>query len=147
MLDRNKIGHRFPVFTAHVEIGRLKFFAKAIGETNPIYCDESAAREAGYKTLPAPPTFPMVLDMEGPEFLPIVQLLDMDLSRVLHGSQEFDYLSTLYAGDTITVTSQIKDIFDKKAGALEFVVLESHYINQDGEPVARTTQTIVYRNT
>jgi len=55
MLDTSKIGHEFPSFTAEVEKGRLKFFAKAIGETNPIYTDEAAALEAGYRALPAPP--------------------------------------------------------------------------------------------
>ncbi|MDH3995001.1 MAG: MaoC family dehydratase N-terminal domain-containing protein, partial [Gammaproteobacteria bacterium] len=90
MLDRNLIGHEFPSFTADVEKGRLKFFAKAIGETSPVYTDEAAAREAGYRALPAPPTFTMVLDMEGPEFLPFLDLLDMDIARILHGSQSFE---------------------------------------------------------
>ena len=74
MLDQSKIGHEFESFTAEVEKGRLKFFAKAIGETNPIYMDEAAALQAGYKALPAPPTFTMALDMEGPELLPILDL-------------------------------------------------------------------------
>ena len=58
MLDKSKIGHEFTPFTVDVEKGRLKFFAQAIGETNPIYTDETAAQAAGYKALPAPPTGP-----------------------------------------------------------------------------------------
>ena len=64
MLDQSFIGHEFLSFTAEVEKGRLKFFAQAIGETDPIYTDEGAARAAGHPTLPAPPTFSMALDME-----------------------------------------------------------------------------------
>ena len=105
-----------------------------------------AARDAGYKTIVAPPTFPMVLDMEAPEFLPVLNLLGMDIGRLLHGSQAFEYMGAIYAGDIITVTSKLKDIFDKKGGALEFVVMENSYTNQHDELVAMATNTLVYRN-
>lgn len=146
MLDRSKIGHEFNNFNTDVEKGRLKFFAKAIGETNPIYTDETAACDAGYKTIPAPPTFPFSLDMDGPDLLPVLELLNMDIPRILHGTQEFDYSGIIYAGDTISVSSKIKDIYDKKGGALEFVVLENSYKNQDNILVAKATCVLVYRN-
>ncbi len=146
MLDQSFIGHEFPPFTAEVEKGRLRFFARAIGETDPIYTDEAAAQAAGHRALPAPPTFTMVLDMEGAEQLPILSLLDLDIARILHGSQEFCYFHPIYAGDTITVTARIADIFDKKGGALDFVVMEQDYTNQDGELVVRATSTLVHRN-
>lgn len=146
MLDRSKIGHEFEPFTAEVEQGRLRFFAKAIGETNPIYTDQAAARNAGYRDIPAPPTFPMVLDMEGSDLPPVLGVLEMDIGRVLHGSQEFEYFGAICAGDTITVSSRIENMFDKKGGALEFIVCESLYTNQLGELMAKARQTLVYRN-
>ena len=146
MLDRNKIGHEFTAFTTDVEKGRLKFFAKAIGETNSIYTDETAAREAGYSSLPAPPTFPMALDMDGPEDMPVLDVLDIDISKLLHGTQEFEYHAPICAGDSITITSRISDMFDKKGGALEFVVSENSYTNQNGQLVAKATSTLVVRN-
>lgn len=146
MLDRSHIGHEFESFTVEVEKGRIRFFAKAIGDTNPVYSDEAAAQAAGYKTVPAPPTFMFTVDLEGPEFLPMLGLLKMDIGRVLHGAQDFEYLGQIYAGDSITQTAKILDMFDKKNGALEFVVLQSEYTNQHGELVGRASQTIVYRN-
>ena len=146
MLDKSKIGHEFTPFTVDVEKGRLKFFAQAIGETNPIYTNEEAAQAAGYRALPAPPTFMFSIDLDGPEFLPMLDMLQMDIGRVLHGSQEFEYLGQVYAGDRITQTSKILDMFDKKGGALEFIQQESAYTNQDGELVGKAKQTIVYRN-
>ena len=146
MLDKNNIGHEFPSFTVDIEKGRLRLFAKAIGETNPIYTDEDAAQSAGYPTIPAPPTFMFSVDLEGPELLPILKLLDLDIARVLHGTQKFEYLGQIYAGDQITQRSKIVDIFDKKAGALEFVVQESTYTNQNDEIVGKAQQTLVYRN-
>jgi len=146
MLDRSKIGYEFTTFSTKVEKGRLKFFAKAIGETNPIYTDEVAALEAGFPALPAPPTFPMALDMDGPDNMPVLDVLDIDIARILHGSQEFDYYAPICAGDTIEVHSKITDMFDKKGGALEFVVSENTYTNQHGQAVARATSTLVVRN-
>jgi len=146
MLDQSFIGYELPSFTADVEKGRLRFFAKAIGETNPIYTDEDAAVKAGYRTLPAPPTFAMVLDMDTPELMPLLGLLKMDIGRILHGSQEFEYFQPIYAGDQITVTSKVVDIFDKKGGALDFVVTENSYTNQDGDLVSKSTSTLVHRN-
>jgi acyl dehydratase len=146
MLNKSKIGHEFAPYTTDIEKGRLKFFAKAIGETNPIYTDEAAARSAGYKSIPAPPTFMFSVDLDGPELLPILRLLNMDIGKILHGSQEFEYLGQIYAGDRITQQSKIVDMFDKKGGALEFVVQESSYRNQDDELVGKALQTLVYRN-
>jgi len=146
MLDKEKIGHEFPSFSTDIEKGRLRFFAKAIGEKNPVYTDETAAKAAGYRTIPAPPTFMFSVDLEGPELLPVLTLLDLDIGRVLHGSQEFEYLGQIYAGDRITQQSKIVDIFDKKGGALEFVVQESTYTNQNDELVGKAKQTLVYRN-
>jgi acyl dehydratase len=146
MLDTSKIGHEFPAFTADVEKGRLRFFAKAIGESNPVYTDEAAAMAAGYKSLPAPPTFAMALDMEGPDLMPVLEFLNMDLARILHGAQDFEYFAPICAGDSITVTSRIVDIFDKKGGALDFVVMENTYTNQDAVQVAKATSTLVQRN-
>ena len=146
MLDRSKIGYEFTTFSTKVEKGRLKFFAKAIGETNPIYTDEVAALEAGFPALPAPPTFPMALDMDGPDNMPVLDVLDIDIASILHGSQEFDYYAPICAGDTIEVQSKITDMFDKKGGALEFVVSENTYTNQHGQAVARATSTLVVRN-
>jgi acyl dehydratase len=146
MLDKSKIGHEFPTFDVAIEAGRLRFFAKAIGETNPIYTDENAAIAAGHPAIPAPPTFMFSVDLEGPELLPVLQLLNLDIGRVLHGSQEFEYFGQIYAGDRITQQSKIVDIFDKKGGALEFVVQESTYTNQNDELVGKAQQTLVYRN-
>ncbi|MEH6822649.1 MAG: MaoC family dehydratase N-terminal domain-containing protein [Motiliproteus sp.] len=146
MLDRSKIGHEFDSFSADVEKGRLKFFAKAIGETNPVYTDEAAARDAGYKTIPAPPTFVFSLDLDGPELLPVLRVLEMDIARILHGTQSFEYFGSVYAGDCITVSSKINNMFDKKGGALEFVEMENSYTNQDAELVAKAVCTLVYRN-
>ena len=57
MIAKKWIGHELPDSVMTIERSRLQFFAKAIGETDPVYTDVAAARAAGYADLPAPPTF------------------------------------------------------------------------------------------
>ncbi len=146
MIDTRYIGHQLAPFSAEVEKGRLKLFAKAIGQTDPVYRDEAAARAAGHPGLPVPPTFLFCLEMEAPNPGALRELLDIDIARVLHGEQRFVYHAMAYAGDTLHFEQRIADIYAKKGGALEFVVRETRVTNQRGEHVADLTGTTVVRN-
>jgi len=146
MIDRRHIGHQLPPFQVEVEKGRLRFFAKATGQTDPVYIDESAARDAGHRGLPVPPTFLFCLEMESPNPAAIRELLGMDYRSLLHGEQGFSYHAMAYAGDTLTFRQHIEDIYDKKNGALEFVVRKTRVSNQRDELVAELRCVTVVRN-
>jgi acyl dehydratase len=146
MLDRSYIGHSFPPFSVPVEAGQLKFFARATGEDDPIYSDEAAAEAAGYRTLPAPPTFAFSLAANSTDIEEKYGPMGVNLAGLLHGEQHFEYLAPICAGDVITFVSTVTDIYDKKGGALEFAVEECTATNQDGEVVAKSTQTLIMRN-
>lgn len=146
MIERKFIGHEMPPHTVEVEKGRLRFFARAIGETNPVYTDEDAARAAGYRSLPVPPTLLFGLDMEVPDPFAVFELLGVDLGRILHGEQSFRYHADACAGDSLTFRSRISNIFEKKGGALEFIVEDTSITNQDGVHVADMQRVIVVRN-
>ena len=146
MIDRRYIGHTLPAFSVDVEKGRLRFFAKATGQTDPIYLDEEAARAAGHPGLPVPPTFLFCLEMESPNPAAIRDLLGMDYKRLLHGEQGFTYHAMAHAGDTLNFSQHIEDIYDKKNGALEFVVRKTRVSNQRDELVAELRCVTVIRN-
>ena len=146
MIDKQFIGHVMPRFSALVEAGRLRFFAKATGQTDPIYSDEAAAHAAGHPGLPVPPTFLFCLEMESPDPSAIRDLLGMDYRTLLHGEQGFNYHRMAYAGDTLTFEQRIEDIYDKKGGALEFVVRGTRVSNQRDELVAELRAVTVIRN-
>lgn len=146
MIDRKHIGTELPPFSVEVERSRLRFFAKATGQTDPLYIDEGAAQAAGHPALPVPPTFLFCLEMEAPNPGLLRELLGMDIARVLHGEQGFTYHRMAYAGDLLTFSQRIEDIYDKKGGALEFVVRRTQVTNQNGEPVADLRGVTVYRN-
>lgn len=146
MIDRKHIGLRSTPHTVEVEKGRLRFFAKAIGETNPIYTDEKAARAAGYASLPAPPTFAFCLEMEKPNPFEDLEAMGVDLGKVLHAEQSFHYHAPICAGDSLTFETQVSDIYDKKGGALNFVVQDCQVFNQARALVAELRRVIVVRN-
>ena len=146
MLDRSLLGHEFSPRFAEVEKGQLKFFAEATGETNPIYYDEEAAKAAGHPTLPAPPTFLFSLELLAPDPRGLFGVLGIDIGNVLHGEQEFNFSRQIYAGDLIKLSTRISDMYDKKGGALEFVVQETSAENQHGEFVGIARSVTVVRN-
>lgn len=145
MADKNLIGRSLGVTSAEVEKGRLRFFAKAIGETDPIYTDEAAAKAAGYASLPVPPTFISCLQGEGRDLVEMLNIYGFDLGRILHAEQAFVYHSTAVAGDTLTFDTRVVDVYEKKGGALQFVVNETRVTNQDGIHIADVRSTLVQR--
>ncbi len=146
MIDKKYIGMALPKATLEIEKGRLRFFAKSIGETDPIYTDETAAKAAGYTSLPAPPTFIFAAELDSGTLVPALSDMGVNLARILHGEQQFTYLAPVCAGDTITVESKFTDIYDKKNGALEFLVKDSVVTNQRGMKVAEMRSVVVIRN-
>jgi len=146
MIDKKHIGRTTPPQTVDIEKGRLKFFAKAIGETDPVYTDEEAAKAAGYSALPAPPTFAFCLEMETNSLWDNIAAMGVPVGKILHGSQTFKYLAPILAGDRITFVTKVSDIYDKKGGKMEFIIEDTTATNQDGTPVAELQRVIVVIN-
>ncbi len=146
MIDTRHIGHRLPAFNARIDADRLKFFAVACGQTDPVYTDEAAAEAAGHPALPVPPTFLFCLEMAAPNPGALRELLDMPVPKILHGEQRFIYHAMCFAGDTLTFEQRIADIYSKKGGLLEFVLRETRVSNQHGRHVADLNTLTVVRH-
>ena len=145
-LDKKVIGHEFKPFSTTVEAGKVKLFCKAIGEEDPIYSDEAAAKAAGHKAVPVPPTFLQALTNDDPEKGGLLKLINVDIGLILHGEQHYDYLAPVFVGDKITCQQKVVDIYDKKGGALWFIVSETSLTNETGKMVAKATGITVVRN-
>lgn len=147
MLDKTKIGAETEVREIAVEAAMLRLFCQAIGETNPIYLDSEAARKAGYPAIPAPPTYASVLsNLAPPKVNLVLGVLGADLGRMLHGEQSFAQFKPIFVGDRIRLKERIAEIYDKKNGALEFIVLETSVTNQADELCATMRTVAVLRN-
>jgi acyl dehydratase len=130
--------------TLTVERGRLRLFAKATGQTDPVYVDVEAARGQGHRDLPVPPTFLFAVELEQPEPFGWLTDLGVDLSSVLHGAQSFEYVCPAYAGDELTATATIVDVQTKKAGAMQ-VVDRCTAITRGNQLIATLTSTVIIR--
>jgi acyl dehydratase len=145
MLNKSIIGKPLPSFHASAEAGQLALFAKATGETNPIYFDEAAARDAGHPGLPLPPTFLFSLELTQSS-AGWREEAGINPSRILHGEESFAYHRLAYAGERLLFESRIADLYDKKGGALSFLVRETRVTNAGGEHVADLRSVLVHRN-
>src|SRR6476620_8767012 len=147
MVDQSAVGRSFTPVTAHVEPGRLRYFFNTLGERNPIYRDAAVARTNGYSAVPAPPTYLFCLEMmDSDNPFEVLTELKIDLARVLHGEQSFLYRAPVVVGDTLTLSSRVASVTDKKGGAMTLIVVETAVTNQDGIHVADISRTIVVRN-
>jgi acyl dehydratase len=142
MISPQHIGRSSAPLTLEIERGHIRRFADAIGDPDPIYRDEAAARAAGHPRIPAPPTFAAALRPNDAR-----AGLDIDFRKLLHGEQEFELRRPLYAGDTVTVVQTIADIYEKtgRAGAMDFMVLETVGRDPDGEVVFIARSTVVVK--
>ena len=146
MIDKKFIGYEVPPTLWDVEKGRIRFFAEVIGTADPIYLDDAAAKAAGYRNVVAPPTFIFGAESDSGVLMKLLDTLKIDLREVLHGEQRFDYHAPVCAGDTLRFQTRVADIYDKKDGALEFVVNDTRVTNQLGEHVADLHSVIVVRH-
>lgn len=131
--------------TVRIDRQRLVFFAKATGQSDPIYLDVDAARAAGHPDVPAPPTFFFSLEMETPDPFEWLTALSIDLRHVLHAEQAFTYHSLAYAGETVSLRRRVTDTYTKKNGALNFVVKQTD-IARGSTMLAEATATIAVRD-
>jgi hypothetical protein len=144
-IDPTIVGSRTDEFTAYPERGRLRFFAEATGQQDPVYTNIDAAKAAGHPDLPVPLTFLFCLEMDNPNRHRVLADLGIDVRTILHGGQRFTYHSPAHAGDALTFQTVVTDVTSKKGGALQFIVRDTH-VSRSGEPVATLTSTIVVRD-
>ena len=137
------VGKTYPPTSYAVGREKVREFAAAVGEENPLHHDPDAAREAGYADVVAPPMFAVVFGgraMAPALFDPEVGI---DFSRMVHGGQEFVWGPPVVAGDEIATEVEFKDVSER--GGLQFFVFESRSTNQDGETVCTGTWTNIVR--
>ena len=142
-MNESATGKTYPPFSYEVGKEKIKEYAWAVGEDNPVHFDRDKAKEAGFRDVVAPPMFAVVYS--GGAVGPAV--LDPDVginfAMMVHGGQEFVWGEPVCAGDTITTETNVKDIYER--GGMGFYVFESVSRNQDGQEVVRGTWTNIVR--
>lgn len=129
-----------------VDAWRVKLFCQAVGETDPVHWDAAAAQAAGHPACPVPPTFLKALESEHCSSATLLQRLQVPVHKVLHAEQSFELAHPVHVGDEVEITRSVTDTYDRRNGALTFIVVQTRY-SVGTQEVARSVQTILVRNT
>jgi peroxisomal enoyl-CoA hydratase 2 len=141
VLDLSLVGHETESERVVIAAGDIRAFADAIADTNPIFRDESAAKQAGFAHIPAPPTFITRLRV------PFAEAgLDPLHSQILHGEQEYAYTRPLLSGDIVVGRHRIGSIKQSGRGDLAIMTLEQFVDDLDGKRIATGKATLLVRS-
>lgn len=133
----------------------IRHFVEAMGDENPVYVDEDAARATGREGVIAPPPMLSTWLMVGYKAhraaaagavadTPMARLLallgEAGFVGVVATNDEHDYVRELRIGDRIKMTTVIEDVSPRKTTGLgtgHFITTLREYTDQHDEVVAR----------
>jgi acyl dehydratase len=145
-LNPDFVGRTYPpVGTYQVGREKIREFATAIGDSNPLFHDVDAASAAGYADVIAPPTFAFALAFKAMLSVVSDPELGLDYSRVVHGEEKFIYARPIVAGDDLVVSSVIDNI--RAAAGNDMITVRSDIATIAGEHVVTTYSLTVARGT
>ena len=142
-IDTKFIGKKYPTFVYEIGREKVREFARAVGETNPLYLDVEKAEASKYGRIVAPPTFACVYAGEPVGKMLLDRELALNLMMLVHGEQEFEFFNVAKSGDVMSTECEIAEIYEKKGKS--FITAETMTANQDGEPVVKARWTFVIR--
>lgn len=153
---RNRVGQLLaePV-TVTIDRREAQRYAYAVGDENPVYFDENAAKAAGHRTLIAPPTFVThaIVAPRANADLRVDGLwkdggrVQLDVERIMFGGEEWEFTEPVCVGDEITAETRLADVDQKEGSKGPFVrvVRETTFTRADGTIVARSRQIGIAR--
>jgi acyl dehydratase len=148
--NAEKLQYDESVVGVEVEVGKVEItkdmiaaYCEAVGETNPLYLDEVAAKAGPHGTIIAPPCFFTVFRLN--------QGLDPKVvfgNRSFAAGQHCEFLAPIRAGDTITAKTKVHQVYEKtgRSGRMAFMVRRTTYTNQESTDLAVVDAVMVYRN-
>jgi len=146
-INRGLIGKEYPPYPVTVERGKIKEFARALGDDNPHYLDDRVGAGSQWGDLIAPPTFAVTLRDETADTTAFLKELGTDISRILHGEQEFEIFRPLQPGRTYLCRPRVVDIYEKtgRSGPMAFVVRQTAITDDTNEIVATMRGVTIVR--
>lgn len=130
---QEKVGLKLETYKFRIEKGKIKELALAIGDLKEEYLNGESV----------PPTFATVIDFWGGG-VSSSELLNLNMKKVLHGEQEYEYFKELKPDEEITVNGIIEKAYTK--ASMNFFVIRKDYLNEKGETVLISRSTIIERH-
>jgi acyl dehydratase len=145
-INKGVIGKEYAPYVVTVERGKIKEFARAIGDLNPFYMDDGVGQASEWGDVIAPPTFATTFRDEAASEA-LLRDLGTDVSRLLHGEQEFELVRPIQPGQTYLCRTKVLDVYEKtgKSGAMAFVVRETTITDRGNEIVGTMRHITVVR--
>lgn len=134
-----------------IERGKIQFFSQTLGEVSSVHLDVGAARAAGYPDILAPATFFMVVEALANDQLrrtgheTTFEFFGCDFRYLLHGSESYEYVNPIFAGEEVSFAMTAVDFYEKKNGLLEFITLEGRIESAERGLLIRATRTLLHR--
>ena len=133
------VGQRSEAVSNVVEKDDVCKFAEAIGDPNPLYVDEEAARASRYGRLLAPPTFPRTFEYGE------VEGVGAPGQGLIHGEHRIRYERPLFVGEEVLCYAEVKDYYEKQGreGTLGFLISERVGESPEGEHIFSMLDTAI----
>ena len=152
MVNKGMAGAKFGEFEFPVERGKIKEFAGAILDPNPVFRDVQYAREQGFDSVIMPVTFPATFAFHLPSenlVVEVMQKLEMNLATTVHGEVDFTIERPIVAGETLRGEISIGDIYEKegkRGGNMTFVEMTINFTDENDKPVASMKNVFIERS-
>lgn len=157
MIDQSNLGRVYGPFRYELGVEKMREFAFAISGgvpsssfggkapegLNPMFWDEEAAKAGKYGAVVAFPTFATTFAMKPFTEAVTDPRLGINLVKLVHGEQSFEFFDVMRAGDVMTTTGKLTEIYEK--ASMDFVVMETESVNQHGKLVVKGTWSAVIR--
>ena len=142
-IDHRFIGREYPAISYEMGREKIREYARAVGDLNPLYLDEDAGRQSPYGDMIAPPAMASQYAVLPADLLFHDDEVGVDYAMLVHGEQDYQYYQVVRPGDRLEIVGRIKEIYEKRS--LQFVTFESEVTNQHGEKVVVATGSFVIR--
>jgi acyl dehydratase len=139
-LDFGYKGKEIARYDFEVDRSKIRELCAAIGDPNPVFTDSESAKKAGYADTPAPLTFATVMTFGGfPAIWDRMSEMGIDIKRLLHAKEEYEYLAPIYPGDKLNGLITVEAL---RGGTMEMASFKTTY-TRGGEPVLIARMTII----
>ncbi|MBX9640838.1 MAG: MaoC family dehydratase N-terminal domain-containing protein [Mycobacteriaceae bacterium] len=127
----------------HFVVGREKIreFAVAVKDDNPIYQNEAVAAEAGYDSLPAPLTFLAIAGRRVQLEIFTKFSIPINIARVMHRDQKFKFHRPIVVGDELHFDTYLDSVIQSHGTVL--AEIRSEVTDGEGKPVITSVVTML----
>lgn len=138
-IDPSAAGRVYPTQAYEVSREKIREFADAIGDANPVYRDTEAATAHGHAEVIAPPTFAMIPVLRG--FDVLIDELGVDYARIVHAGQRFVHVRPIRAGDLLRTTTTLDSV--RSVGGNDLIGIRCELESGSGESVCTATASLL----